>query len=95
MKKLVSNSNWVLIVILAAFTFFYIRTVTSDGAFQYGEILGLVGIIASIILTWFIGRSEWWQELNQRFNINRIFFILFILAGVIAVAIFYVFFGGF
>lgn len=95
MKKLISNSHWVLIVILVAFAFFYIRTVTSDGAFQFGEILGLVSIGAAIVLTWFIVRTEWWKELNQRFNITRIFSILFILALVIAVAIFYIFFGGF
>lgn len=95
MKKLVSNSNWVLIIIVPAVAFFYIRTVTSDGTFQFSEILALVGIIAGIILSWFILQSAWWKELNQRFNINRILIILFILALVISVAIFYIFLGGF
>lgn len=92
MKKLVINYNWLLIVILAAVAFFYIRTVTSDGAFQIGEILGLVAIIASIILAWFIVRTDWWKEMNQRYNINLIFIVLLILACIISVAIFYIFF---
>ncbi len=95
MKKLVSNYNWILIVILAAVTFLNIRTFASDGAIQSGEIFVLVSIIASIILTWFIVKSEWWKGLNQRYNISRYFFILLILAIVIGVAIYYVFFGGF
>lgn len=95
MDKLVSNLNWLLVVILAAFGFFYIRTVSSDGTFQFSEILGLVGIVAAIVGSWFIVRTEWWKGLDQKYNVNLIFTILFILVLMIAVAFFFMFFGGF
>lgn len=92
MKALVNNSNWLLIVIVIAVGFFYIRTVTSDGAFQFGEIAGLIAITASIIFMWFVVRTERWQELKERYKINRILIILFILALIILLVIFYVYF---